>query len=173
MATSAGRSGSTSPRRRRRAPPGAARPRQPTRWPSARLPTTTPSTAKTPLGHIAKSPKPLDAMKGGASGPGEVPGGCWGAHFPRITGGPYRRDATVAEFPSDHLHRQRSVIVRQSESGEQLWAVRIASTIRSRCSWRSSKLAPIPRWCWRQPHGWVRSEVRSAVKVEGPFRRFD
>jgi hypothetical protein len=55
------------------------------------------------------------------------------------------------QFVGIDLHRQRSVIVRQSESGEQLWAVRIASTIRSRCSWRSSKLAPIPRWCWKQP----------------------
>ena len=53
------------------------------------------------------------------------------------------------QFVGIDLHRQRSVIVRQSESGEQLSAVRI-TTIRSRCSWSLSEPAPTPRWCSKQ-----------------------
>jgi hypothetical protein len=54
------------------------------------------------------------------------------------------------QFVGIDLHRQRSVIVGQSESGEQLSAVG-SSTIRSRWNCSSSRLAPTPRWCWKQP----------------------
>ena len=54
------------------------------------------------------------------------------------------------QFVGIDLHRQRSVIVRQSESGEQLSAVPIVK-IRSRWDWRSSRPGLIPRWCSTRP----------------------
>ena len=53
------------------------------------------------------------------------------------------------QFVGIDLHRQRSVIVRQSESGEQLSAVRIVNDpVALGCSSRTP--APTPRWCWKQ-----------------------
>ncbi len=56
------------------------------------------------------------------------------------------------QFVGIDLHRQRSVIVRQSGSGEQLWRYGSLTT-RSRwaCSLRTP--APTPRWCWKQRTG--------------------
>ena len=53
------------------------------------------------------------------------------------------------QFVGIDLHRQRSVIVRQSESGEQLSAVRIVNDPVA-VNWSSSRLAPTPRWCWKR-----------------------
>ena len=56
------------------------------------------------------------------------------------------------QFVGIDLHRQRSVIVRQSESGELLSAVRIVNDPwRLDCS--LSRLALTPRWCWKRPTG--------------------
>src|SRR4029078_11350676 len=63
---------------------------------------------------------------GGASAPLDVPSGCWGCslHEPREA----RMDEYDGrQFVGIDLHRERSVIVRQSESGDQLSAVRIVN----------------------------------------------
>jgi hypothetical protein len=61
------------------------------------------------------------------------------------------------QFVGIDLHRRRSVIVRQSESGEELSAVG-SSTIRSRWDWSSSGPGRTPRWCSKRPT--VGCEVR-------------
>ena len=53
------------------------------------------------------------------------------------------------QFVGIDLHRQRSVIVRQSESGEQLSAVRIVNDpVALQLQPRTP--APTPRWCSKQ-----------------------
>src|SRR6476619_6578029 len=63
---------------------------------------------------------------GGASAPRDVPSGCWGCslHEPREAP---MDEYDGRQFVGIDLHRRRSVIVRQSESGEQLSAVRIVN----------------------------------------------
>src|SRR6185369_11547774 len=68
MATSAGRSGSTLPRRRRHPPPSPARPRQPPRRHPARLPTPPPALRrKHRLGTSPKHPSRLTTYEPGMS----------------------------------------------------------------------------------------------------------
>ena len=54
------------------------------------------------------------------------------------------------QFVGIDLHRRRSVIVRQSESGEQLSAVRIVNDPVA-LELQLSRPAPTPRWCWKPP----------------------
>ena len=54
------------------------------------------------------------------------------------------------QFVGIDLHRQRSVIVRQSESGEQLSAVRIAQRSGRVAAAARATPAPTPRWCSKQ-----------------------
>src|SRR6478752_3799121 len=62
----------------------------------------------------------------GASAPRDVPGECWGCYFHEPREAPMD-EYDGRQFVGIDLHRQRSVIVRQSESGEQLSAVRIVN----------------------------------------------
>ena len=52
------------------------------------------------------------------------------------------------QFVGIDLHRRRSVIVRQSESGEQLSAVRIVNDPVA-LGLQLEKAGPDPRWCWK------------------------
>ena len=54
------------------------------------------------------------------------------------------------QFVGIDLHRRRSVIVRQSESGEQLSAVRIVNDPVS-LQLELEQAAPTPRWCSKRP----------------------
>ena len=50
------------------------------------------------------------------------------------------------QFVGIDLHRQRSVIVRQSSSSRRYGS----STTRWRCNYSSTTPAPTPRWCSKQ-----------------------
>jgi hypothetical protein len=54
------------------------------------------------------------------------------------------------QFVGIDLHRQRSVIVRQSESGEQLSAVRIVNDPVA-LQLQLEQAGADPRWCSKQP----------------------
>ena len=54
------------------------------------------------------------------------------------------------QFVGIDLHRQRSVIVRQTESGEQLSAVRILNDPVA-LELQLERPDPTPRWCSKQP----------------------
>ena len=54
------------------------------------------------------------------------------------------------QFVGIDLHRQRSVIVRQSESGEQLSAVRIVNDPVA-LGLQLEQAGPNPRWCSKLP----------------------
>ena len=53
------------------------------------------------------------------------------------------------QFVGIDLHRRRSVIVRQSESGEQLSAVRIVNDPVA-LGLQLEQAGPTPRWCWKR-----------------------
>jgi len=53
------------------------------------------------------------------------------------------------QFVGIDLHRQRSVIVRQSESGEQLSAVRIVNDPVA-LQLQLEQAGSDPGWCWKQ-----------------------
>jgi len=63
------------------------------------------------------------------------------------------------QFVGIDLHRQRSVIVRQSESGEQLSAVRIVNDPVA-LHLQLEDAAPTPRWCSKQRTGGIGRSMR-------------
>ena len=75
------------------------------------------------------------------------------------------------QFVGIDLHRQRSVIVRQSDTGEQLSAVRIVNDPVA-LGLQIEKAGPNPEVVLEATYGWVRSEG-AWVKVGGTVWRFD
>ena len=69
------------------------------------------------------------------------------------------------QFVGIDLHRRRSVIVRQSESGEQLSAVRIINDPVA-LGLEIERAGPNPEVVLEATYGWVRSEG-ACVKVGG------
>ena len=54
------------------------------------------------------------------------------------------------QFVGIDLHRRRTVIVRQTEAGEQLSAVRIINDPLA-LALQLEQAGPHPRWCWKPP----------------------
>ena len=85
--------------------------------------------------------------------------------FPADAGGVHFHESREAptdeydgrQFVGIDLHRRRSVIVRQSESGEQLSAVRIINDPVA-LGLEIERAAPNPEVVLEATYGWVRSE---------------